>query len=256
MHQALSPLNRSNTMNINITLDIPTIISNAVTAERIQPIVDKAIGDAIKDAINDATGYRSEFREVLKKQIAEAMPHGIRLADVAKFQHILNAALTNAVHGENAAAIKTALAKAVSSVMPEVPERIKLSELLEQAREGFHKDAHESFYAFFEPSKYSDGGGWLYLDSDPRPGESSLYSTSSHDSKDRMKHRAKTRLAISDAGEVYALKLDGVDVMPTKAPDVLGRFEGLLMSMYVGRTTIEIDIDESDVEYAAMAKED
>ena len=134
MHQALSPLNRSNTMNINITLDIPTIISNAVTAERIQPIVDKAIGDAIKDAINDATGYRSEFREVLKKQIAEAMPHGIRLSDVAKFQHILNAALTNAVHGENAAAIKTALAKAVSSVMPEVPERIKLSELLEQAR--------------------------------------------------------------------------------------------------------------------------
>lgn len=73
-------------MEIKIDLDLPAIIANAVSAERIQPIVDKAIADAIKSAITDATGYRSAFSEALKAQLAEVLPHGLGLDDVAKFQ--------------------------------------------------------------------------------------------------------------------------------------------------------------------------
>lgn len=224
---------------ITIPLDIESIIKSAVTADRIQPLVDKAISEAIKDAIGDATGYRSPFREELKKQLATAMPHGLDIDDCAKFQHMLNAAVVDAVQGENAAVIQAALRSAAKAVMPDVPARIKLSELLEDIRDGFHKEAHEAFYAHLELSEY--GGGRLYLDSDE--------ST-------REKYHAEHRIAFTKDGEVYSAHIDGRDITPKSTPNVVGRLDGLLFSMYVGRTSLEVDMDESEVEYAAQSQED
>lgn len=226
-------------MEIKIELDLQAIIGNAVSADRVQPLIDKAIGESIKDAISEATGYRSKFRETLKAQLSDAMPHGLGIDDCAKFQQMLNAAVTDSVQGENATVVRAALRAAAKAVMPDVPARIKLSELMEEARDGFHKDAHEAFYAHLEISEY--GGGWLYLDSDE--------ST-------REKYRADMRIAFTKDGDVYCLKLDGRDITPKSAPEAVGRFDGLLLSMYVGRTSLEIDIDENDVEYAAQSKED
>lgn len=220
-------------MKITIELDLPGIIGSAVTAERIQPIVDRAIAEAIKDAIVAATGYRSKFRAELKEQLSEAMPHGLEIEDCAKFQHLLNRAITEAVHGENAQTMQAAMQAAAKAVIPKAPERIKLSELVEEARSGFHSE-HEAFYAHLEMSDY--GGGALYLDSD----ENCL-----------NKHRASTRIAFNKEGDVYAMRLDGHDLTPKSMPAVIGRFEGLLLSMYVGRTSLEIDINEDEVKSAA-----
>lgn len=239
-------------MNINITLDIPAIVSNAVSAERIQPILDKAITEAISSAIREATGYNSEFRKAVEQQLAEAMPKGLHITEVAKFQHVLNAALTNAVQGENASTINAALAQAAKAVMPDVPERIKLSELMEKARGGLHKGPHESFYAYFDVSAY--GGGTLYLDSDEHVGAG--YGTSGLSLPGSRKYSAGTSLSISSSGSVYSLKLDSQQLSPSKLPKAIGSFQGLLLSMYVGRTSIEIDIDADDVEAAAQAIED
>lgn len=226
-------------MEIKIEIDLPGIIKDAVTAERIKPLIDKAIAEAIKDAISDATGYRSKFREELKLQLTEAMPHGLDIDDCAKFQHMLNAAVTDAVQGENSAVVQAALRAAAKAVVPDVPARIKLSELVSEARSGFHKENHEAFYAHLEMSDY--GGGALYLDSDK--------ST-------REKYRADMRIAFTKDGEVYSLRLDGRDITQKSAPAAVGRFDGLLLSMYVGRTSLELDIDESDVEYAAAEQDD
>jgi hypothetical protein len=226
-------------MEIKIDLDLPAIIGAAVAAERIQPIVDKAIAEAIKDAINDATGYRSAFREELRRQLKEAMPHGLSIDDCAKFQHVLNQAVSEAVHGENANAMKAAMLAATKAVIPDVPERIKLSELMDDARSGFHKEDHESFYAHLKLWEY--GGGWLSLDSNEDC---------------NSEYRASVRIAFNAEGEVYSLKLDGRDITPKSMPDAVGRFDGLLLSMYVGRTSLEQDIDADDVESAALPKED
>ena len=228
-------------MEIKIELDLPSIISQAVSAERIQPIVDKAIADAVKAAINDATGYRSEFQNAVISQMKDAMPHGIKIGDVAKFQHMINDAITNAVHGVNAATIQAAMKKAVDHVVPDVPERIKLSDLMQEAREGFHKGAGDAFYANYKPSEYGDGGGWLSLDSNENI---------------RSSHNASIRLSINGDGSVYALKLDGKDIVPGSVPNVISHFDGLLMSMYVGRTSIDLDIDEYDVESLASEQYD
>lgn len=226
-------------MEIKIDIDLPAIIGAAVAAERIQPIVDKAIAEAIKDAINDATGYRSAFREELKRQLAEAIPKGLSIDDVAKFQHVLNMAVTEAVRGENADTMKAAMLAATKSVMPDVPERIKLSELLDDARRAFHKEDHEAFYAHMKLWEY--GGGWLSLDSNEDC---------------RSEYSASVRIAFNADGEVYSLKMDGRDVTPKSMPDAVGSFDGLLLSMYVGRTSLEQDIDADDVESAALPKDE
>lgn len=234
-------------MEIKIELDLPAIIAQAVTAERLQPLVDKAIADALKSAINDATGYRSAFSEAVKKQLADAMPHGLAVDDVAKFQQVLNQALQGAVHGANAAAVNTALQKAVQQVMPDVPEVLKLSELMTAAREGFHKEDGQPFYALYEESEYG-GGGYLYLNSDSTPGGG--YGSGGG------KYAASHRLDFTKEGNVYALKLQDKQITPTSRPNVISRFDSILMAMYVGRTRIEIDMDADDVESAASEQYD
>ncbi|WP_315125230.1 hypothetical protein [Comamonas antarctica] len=222
-------------MQIAIELDLPAIISQAVSAERIQPIVDKAITSAIESAIRDATGYGSGFSKAIKEQMNAAMPHGLHVTDVAKFQHMVNSAVIEAVQGANAATIQAAIRAGINEALPEVPARIKLTELLNHAREGFHKEGHESFYARLKPSEYS-GGGHLYLD---------------EDGDKRYPHAASIQVDFDKDGEVYALKFDGRQINAKSTPTVISRFEGLLMAMYTGRTTLEVDIDPDDVESAA-----
>lgn len=235
-------------MEITIQLDLPAIIAQAVTAERIQPLVDKAISETIKSAISDATGYNSPFRKAVTEQLAEAMPHGLRLDDVAKFQQVLNQALQSVVQGENAAAVRTALTKAVKEVAPDVPETISLSDFMKAVREGFHKDSGEPFYAFYETNEGHSGGGHLYLDSNPRPG----YGYGDGGGK----YSANYHLAFNSDGDVYSIKMDGKQITPNARPTVISRFDSIVMAMYVGRTRLHIDMDEDEVRYAAEACDD
>ena len=240
-------------MEIKIELDLASIIANAVSAERIQPIVDKAIDDAMKSAINEATGYRSQFRQSLETQLKEAMPHGLALDDVAKFQHILNGTMNKLTQEFNNGTIRAALDRAVKDVMPDVPQVIKMSELIKEAREGFHKEPHEAFYAYFEPSE-NGGGGWLYLDDSENPGNKGYGS--SHRSREGQKYFATRQLAFTKEGDVYALRMDGKQITPTSRPDIISRFDSILMAMYVGRTKIEVDMDDDDVKSAAREQYD
>lgn len=239
-------------MNITITLDLPGIIAQACAAERLQPLIDKAISEALKSAIGDATGYNSEFRKTMAAQLAEALPHGLGADDVAKFQQVLNLTVTRHVHDANAATVQTALDKMMHDVMPDVPAVVKLSDFVADARAGLHKEQHEAFYAYWEPSPH--GGGWLYLDDDENPGHSG-YGSKTRDRED-MKYSADYRIAVNNHGEVYALRLDGKEVTPKSRPDVVGSFEATLMAMYVGRTRLEIDCDDDDVRSVAEAQYD
>lgn len=235
-------------MQIAIELDLPSIISQAVSAERIQPLVDKAISEAVKSAIDGATGYSSPFRKALEAQLKDAMPHGLSLDDVVKFQHILNGSVNKLAQECNNSTIQAAIDKAVRDAMPEVPQAIKMSELIKEARDGFHKEPHEAFYAYFEPSEYG-GGGHLFLDGDENPGRAGYGS--SHRSREDQKYSAKLQVAFTKEGDVYALRLDGKQITPASRPDIVGHFDSILMAMYVGRTRLVVDMDADDVESAA-----
>lgn len=225
-------------MKIEIDLELPGIISKAVNAERLQPIIDKAVDEALKSSISEATGYRSEFRKGLEAQLVAAMPHGLRLDDVAKFQHLANAAFTDLVSRFNQQAVTAMLQQSRAIPLPDVPEVVKLSELLDQARNGLHVYYDDlGFYAHLRESTHSPGTHYLALDRDTSTSE----------------YRAAYQLSISPEGEVYSLKLDGKQITPSFLPDVIGTFDAMLLSMYVGRSRLEIDVKEYDIELAATA---
>ena len=222
-------------MKLEINLDIKSAIDTALSPEKLNPILQKAINQAITSAIDDATGYRSEFRKTLEEQLKTAMPHGLALDDLAKFQHVLNNAMSKVVDTANNETVKTAMERAVKSVMPDVPTRIKMSDLVKAARDGFHKEQHEAFYAHYRESSYGHGG-WLSLDGNEDC---------------RSEHSAEIQLSISEKGEVYSLKMNDQLVTPTSMPNAIGHLESLVLSMYVGRTTIDMDIDADDIESLA-----
>lgn len=241
-------------MKLTIELDIEGAIAQALQPEKLQPILDKHITEAIESAIRDSTGYRSPFRKALEEQLSQVMPHGLREADVAKFQHVLNEAVRQAVQCSHEDAVTTALKKAVDLVMPDVPAVMKMSDLVKLAREGFHKGENEAFYAYFESSHYSDGGGRLYLDENEKPGDSVF--SSSHKSREDRKYQASYQIAFGVDGHVYALRLDGKQITPSARPDIVGSFDAVLMAMYVGRTKLEVDADDEEVAYEASDKSD
>ena len=233
-------------MELKISIDLEAALAQALAPEKLQPILDKHITDAITTAVRDATGYNSTFSKALKEQLTEAMPHGLNVADVAKFQHVLNEALREAVHGQNAATINVALAEAAASVLPDVPATVKLSELMKGAREGLHVQGGAEFFAHLEESSY--GHKHLALDRDTR--KSSGYGTRT----DRFS--AAYRLSFTAEGECYSLRLNGAQITPSSLPNAIGGFEATLLALYVGRTRIEFDTDPDDVESAASEQYD
>lgn len=239
-------------MDITIKIDIEKAIAAALAPEKLAPILDKHVTEAITSAISTATGYSSDFRKTLTEQLKEAMPHGLALDDVAKFQQILNGAISAAVSDANNDAVRTAIEKSVIGSIKSAPATIKLSEFMDLARDGLHVEGGAKFYAYLE-SEY--GLHHLYLDKDPSPGSSASFRGEYRSREDR-KYSAAYSLAFNKEGEVYALKLDEKVITPASLPNVIGSFHSLLMSMYVGRTVLLADIDDDDIESLANEQYD
>ncbi|BEV15101.1 hypothetical protein HBDW_18890 [Herbaspirillum sp. DW155] len=239
-------------MDITIKIDIEKAIAGALAPEKLAPILDKHVTEAITSAISTATGYNSDFRKVLTEQLKDAMPHGLALDDMAKFQHILNDAISAAVSGANNDAVRTAIEKSVIDFIQSAPSTIKLSEFMELVRDGLHVEGGAKFYAYLD-SDY--GVNHLYLDKDPAPGSSTSFRGDYRSREDR-KYSAAYSLAFNKEGEVYALKLDDKVITPASLPNAVGSFHALLMSMYVGRTVLLADIDDDEIESLANEQYD
>lgn len=224
-------------MNINITLDIESAIQSAVSAEKLTPIINKAINEAIVTAINNATNYGSDFRKAVEAQLKEALPHGLNIGEVAKFQQVLNLALTNSVHLANQNAVTIALQKAAEVSVIDVPAKITMSQVLNAYRDSLNLEGRKEFYAHYE---ISYGFAHLYL-SDER-----------HLQRRLSQYEALVRIGFDKDGSVYSLALDGKQITPASRPNVVGYFDDLMLAMYVGRTGIIADLDADQVkDYAA-----
>jgi hypothetical protein len=237
-------------------IDLEALLVRVFNPEKILPMLESAMTKALADAINDATSYGSDFRKSLKEQLSTQMPHGLKLDDVAKFQHLLNAALTRTVMGANVKTIDVAMTALEKEVFPDLPAIIKVTDLMEEARRAFRKEWNEEFYAYFEESEYSSLGGCLYLDDDSEPGINrygSSYRSGSFDRHD-ARHKASFRISMDNEGRVYALKFEDKMIRPNSLPHVQGRFDAMLLALYTGRCTLDMEkLDDDDI--ACMASE-
>ena len=229
-------------MDITLSLNIEESIAKAIAPEKLAPILDRHITDAISSAIKSATDYSSPFRKALEKQLADALPQGLGIDHLAKFQQVLNQTITNAVRESNTSAISVALEKAAKLSAIDAPARVKMSEIIKLYRGQLHIEDHESFYALFEPSDF--GGGHLFLDEE----------LSGHRRLGR--YGSKDRLAFTKEGQVYSLALDEKHITPACRPMPISKFDELALALYVGRTSIDVDLTPDQVEEAAMGQGD
>lgn len=230
-------------MNITINLDLEAAIQKAVSMERLAPLIDKSLTEAIASAIGSATGYSSEFRKAVEKQLAQALPHGLEIGEIAKFQQVVNQVITDSVQRTNEKTIATALAKVAQLSLTEVPTKVKMSEILKFYRDSLHIEDDEGFFALYEPGEFSLG--YLYL------------SDENHQRKQFSKYSAKVRIGFDkNDGSVFSLALDGKHITPASTPNICGRFEDVALAMYVGRTSLVVDLDADGVEEAALGNSD
>jgi len=235
---------------MNYSIDFQGALDRALAPAVINPILDKHISAAINDAIKTATGYNSAFQKALNEQLAATLPHGLSLDDVAKFQQILNGAMTRLVGESNRAAIETAMRKAVVALLPDTPTVLKLSEFMATARKGLHVDGNEPFFAYLEETAW--GFVHISLDKGEHPGADYGQKIK----RDHAKYKAAYQLGVSKDGDVYSLKLNDKLITPSSLPDVVGSFDAALMAMYVGRTRLVIDMDDDDMQNLAAEQYD
>jgi hypothetical protein len=237
-------------------IDLEGALASALSPEKLSPVLEKHVLEAVNDSLRDATGYGSDFRKALKAQLNELMPHGLALDEVAKFQHLLNAALTRCVMSANTKTIDVAMAALEKEVLPDLPAIIKVTDLMKEARKAFRKEWNEAFYAYFDPPEFKSLGGCLYLDDDEEPGVnrfSSGYRSGSFDRRN-ARHQADFRISMDDEGRVYAMKYEGQMLRPSSLPHVQGRFDSILMALYTGRCRVDMEkLDDGDI--ASLAGE-
>lgn len=235
-------------LEITIDFDLQKTLNEQLAPEMLQPIFQTHIRKAITNAIDKATGYNSAFQQKLQQQLTEALPHGLEASSLMKFQHVLNAALEQAVSDCHNDTIRAAFQQCINKTMPEMPTQVTVTELMQAAREGLLVD-NGPFYAFMRTSI----GGYhhLYLDGSENPGGSTYVRD-----RESQKHSAKYTISFTPEGRVYAMKMDGVNLSPAAMPSVISHFDSLLMSMYVGRTSLKADIDDHDVQHLSCEQYD
>src|SRR4051812_19993773 len=105
-------------------------------------IINEKIGSAVKSAVDSALGYNSDFRKQLDAAVAGAMQLTSRI-DLPSYNQSIITIATQMVEGMSKKAIQTQVAKRLENILQPVPEKIFLSELVEQYRLSLEEKAKE-----------------------------------------------------------------------------------------------------------------
>lgn len=238
-------------------IDLEAAVARALSPEVLMPVLDKHLQKALDSAIGDSFSWNSDFQKALKEQLNQLIPHGLQVDDIARFQHVLNARLTEYVGAANKKTVDTAIKYLQETVLKDLPAKIKITELMEEARSAFHKESHECFYAYLEGPDEHDYFT-LYLHGDDTPGlnkYSSSYSSRRFDRRD-ARYSADFRLSCNKDGEVYSLKFEGKHLKPFDLPNAQGRFDAMLLALYTGRCSLDMEgMDDDDITSLAGEQE-
>lgn len=115
-------------------IDISTLIAEAaekiLAPENLAPKLEKALDDAVGKALEEAMGYRSTFREMLNKTMAEAMPSGVD--GMTKIGELVASRVASLIATTQDNALSQLIDKQLADLIEPVPAEMKLSELMSE----------------------------------------------------------------------------------------------------------------------------
>lgn len=215
------------------------IVESYLCSDAALQVIGKAVEETFKRQIQEQIGgHHSEFRKQLDEGILKALKINGSI-DVPSYNDAILKVIERQVRGATEQAIERQVASRIKSLLQPVPEKIKLSELLEQYRRHLRDKAMGGCTCSTEGRfgvtiEYRDG--WVYL-------------TVWEDIADKRSNRTPSfRMAIYRS-KSYSLSIDGHgDAKRAMFVGPLYEFEKMLFQIHAAQTEIELDIVEGDVD--------
>lgn len=222
-------------LNIDIQGMLADAMNNALSPEKLQPIIQSNIERALKDCIEDQLGYRAPFRELLKTKMAEVMPTDIE--GLGMFSDLVMKVIREKLNSSQNDFIAQAIQPQLESLLRPLPATMKVSQLanqlLEYFSEAYEREGGQPTFIIDDDSNVD--GYWRFY-ADPRESSS--------------KYSCKIQMAFNKEGECYSMKLDERE--PSKCL-LIGQGYGadaLALNIYTGKVKIQMDSNDfSDLYY-------
>lgn len=226
-------------LNIDIESVVAGAVSEALAPDRLQPIIAAQVQNAVDRAIEGQFSYRTPFRDLLEKKMAEAMPTD--LENMGRMANLVLKTVQEQLLQTKNDFIKQAIEGRLQQMLKPLPPVMKLSELVQQFTEHF-SDSHKrdgGDQPTFIVERH-DSGYW-YLYADPRS-NLSAYSC-------RIRMRFKE--ADSTGGsECWGCEINESDLSSQKFIGQILNDEALAFNLYTGQVRVILDQDDfSDVYY-------
>lgn len=214
-------------------IDIAGIVNDKLKAMqengKIAELVDKHVTAMMEGIVRGLFESYSEPRKELEKSIKDALKIDLQKIGLPEYnksmvtimQRILEKQITNKGLEKFEADVRAMLTD-------EVPERMKLSELMEKLIEHVKDDDGEEYGEIsfhYEESRYSSR--WIHFDDKPY----------------KEKHCCNYKILINDNGDVPLIEIGGKRFDKTLIMGGLYGFDALLFKIYSAGTLIECDPD-------------
>lgn len=198
----------------------------------IEKIVAEKIAKTVDSILDDALRSYSDFGKQLKETINASLHVDMKGLSLTGYNDIIlkiiKAKLDNSIEIVGAARIE----KELEELLAAPPAEIKLSELVEQLKNGRTGGDWYQCTCIVDWGS-NDGWGRIYLDEDG----------------DKSKRDCDHELAFTKDGEIYSISIDGRDPSKKLFIGPFYSFERSLFQMYVAKTKLIVDENEVETYY-------
>lgn len=219
-----------------MSIDLQSMVNAAMVKMHeegaIQKIVEEKMAKTVSNIVDDVLGSYSDFGKQVKEVVKQSLAIDVDKMELPTYnvlvRNVVRERLDQLVHVQGIELLKARMDEIFKTVEPEM----KLSEIVENWKEALNEDLErdgEHITVTWEPSTYSSGGGWLYID----------------DEEDKSNYQCDLRAGINRDGTIYALHWKSHDLLKeiktTWAIDSIGE---QFFRMHAAGSKIIVDIDD------------
>lgn len=227
--------------NAGYVVDLQAMVNMAMVKMHeegaIQKIVEEKMTKTVASIVDEVLGSYSDFGRQVKEVVKQSLAIDVDKMELPTYnvlvRNVVRERLDQLVHVQGIELLKARMDEIFKTVEPEM-ELSKIIESWKEALNDDHERDGEEITVIWEPSTYSSGGGWLYIDED----------------EDNEKYQCDLRAGINKDGTIYALHWKSHDLLKevktTWAIDSIGE---QFFRMHAAGSKIIVDMDDVDTHF-------
>ena len=230
---------------MQIDLDIENMLAdavrNALSPEKMQPIIEANVSKAVRSAIEEQFRYSSPFDKLLKDSVSAVMPTS--LEDMGRLGDLVLKTVMATVNETQVDFVQRAVEAKMKSMLQALPAKMTLSALVGMLVKEFDEPDNYERKECSRPSiivkkaDYPVSGYWS-LAFDPEEGKG--------------EYSCRVRAAFTQEGRCYSLHIQGEDVKKALLISTTYSADALMLQLYIGGVEVELDKEDfEDVEYSS-----